>query len=176
MLSSAGELQPLTFYPIGGLLDADVFNGGFVDLNPAPGKWFDFQCGPNTRDTHGGTDTEIRGFDEQAIGVPVFAVSDGTIVFAQDGFPDMNVNGGVDGNIVGIDHGGGWVSWYFHLKNGSVAASVGEQVIAGQQIGQVGSSGNSFGPHLHFEVTQDGVPYEPFAGPCREGDSGWAID
>lgn len=174
--SAAGTPQPFTFYPMAGQLDGDVFNFFFVDLDPAPVTSIDFECGTNTRDTHGGIDTEIRSFDEQVIGVPVFAVLEGTVIFAQDGFPDMNVNGGTDGNIIGIDHGGGHVSWYFHLKNGSVAVSVGENVVAGQQIGQVGSSGNSFSPHLHFEVTQDGVPYEPFAGPCREGESGWSMD
>ena len=167
-------IQPLfAFFPIGGNGNKDTFHGGFVDLDATSPGFHDYNCTPFTYDGHAGCDTEIRSFGEQVIGVPVFAVLDGTVVFAQDGWPDMNVNGGVQGNIVGIDHGGGRVSWYYHLKNGSVAVSVSQVVKAGQQIGKVGSSGNSFGPHLHFEVLDNSVAYEPFAGPCRAGTSGF---
>lgn len=161
------------FYPMAGTGDRDIFHGGFVDLDPAIGTFHDYHCTPFTYDGHAGIDTEIRGFAEQTIGVPVFAVRDGQVVFAQDGWPDMNTGGGVQGNIVGIDHGMNRQTWYYHLKNGSVAVTVGQQVKAGEQIGMVASSGNSFGPHLHFESIDAAVVYEPFAGTCRGGPSGW---
>jgi len=168
-----GALPLLPFYPIGGNGYRDIFHGGFVDLDPGPG-FHDYNCMPFTRDTHAGIDSEIRSFGEQVIGVPVLAALDGMVVFAQDGWPDMNLNGGVQGNIVAIDHGGGWESSYWHLKNGSVSVSVGQQVRAGEQIGMIASSGNSFGPHLHFEIRDPSFePYEPFAGACRPGPSGW---
>lgn len=166
------------FYPMAGNIGADVMNGGFVDLDAAPGAFHDFACRPFTYDGHAGTDTGIRSFGEQFIGIPVFAARDGVVVFAQDGWPDTNVNGGVQGNIVAIDHGlvnGAHLeSQYYHLKKDSVAVSVGQQVKAGQQIGKVGSSGNSFGPHLHFQTMIDGQVAEPFAGPCGSADSGWS--
>jgi hypothetical protein len=60
------------------------------------------------------------------------------------------------------------------MKTSSVAVSVNQQVKAGQQIGLVASSGCSFGPHLHFQVMDSGNVFEPFAGACRAGLSGWA--
>ena len=59
---------------------------------------------------------------------------------------------GIVGNHVIIDHGDGEFSVYAHLKPGSVRVRVGERVAQGSQIGQVGSSGNSTEPHLHFQV------------------------
>jgi murein DD-endopeptidase MepM/ murein hydrolase activator NlpD len=59
---------------------------------------------------------------------------------------------GVAGNYVMIDHGNGEYSLYAHLKLGSVRVRGGDTVKAGQTIGQIGSSGNSSEPHLHFQV------------------------
>ncbi len=55
-------------------------------------------------------------------------------------------------NLVRIDHPGGLRTTYLHLKKGSVTVKPGDRVTAGQTIGQVGSSGKSSDPHLHFEV------------------------
>lgn len=59
---------------------------------------------------------------------------------------------GIIGNHVIIDHGNGEFSIYVHMKPGSVRVHAGDRVAQGQQIGQVGSSGNSTEPHLHFQV------------------------
>lgn len=161
------------FYPMAGNPGRDIFNGGFVDIMSASPSFADYACRPWTYDGHEGTDTEIRSFGEQFGGIPVFAARDGVVVFAQDGYPDTNIFGGVQGNIIAIDHGGGLETQYYHLKLNSVIVTVGQTVKAGQQIGMVGSSGNSFGPHLHFQTMLNGVVHEPFAGPCRAGPSGW---
>jgi murein DD-endopeptidase MepM/ murein hydrolase activator NlpD len=58
------------------------------------------------------------------------------------------------GRVVRIDHGDGYMTVYAHLSNFSVG--VGEQVNRGTQVGQLGSSGRSTGPHLHYEVRIDG--------------------
>lgn len=55
------------------------------------------------------------------------------------------------GNHVVIDHGGEY-SMYAHLKPGTVAVQIGQQVRAGDVIGGLGSSGNSTEPHLHFQM------------------------
>lgn len=58
-----------------------------------------------------------------------------------------------------IDHGGGLQSLYGHLS--AVVIGDGAPVDAGEVIGAVGSSGNSTGPHLHFEIDRNGVPEDP---------------
>lgn len=169
----AAALAPLIAYrAFGGNPYEDLFPGIFVDTDPTVGGYSDFHCSALTYDGHGGHDIGLRSFGEQVIGVPVFSVAAGTVVFVKDGFPDMNTQPGIDdGNYISIDHGGGQVAWYFHLKKGSVAVTVGQNVVAGQQIGAIGSSGYSYGPHLHFEVQQGGIPFEPMAGPCSQPQS-----
>lgn len=58
-----------------------------------------------------------------------------------------------------VDHGNGLSSLYAHLS--AVAVADGATVQAGQVIGAVGSTGNSTGPHLHFEIRRDGLPEDP---------------
>ncbi|MFQ5334950.1 MAG: peptidoglycan DD-metalloendopeptidase family protein, partial [Flavobacteriales bacterium] len=68
--------------------------------------------------------------------------------------------------------------WYGHMKNGSVTTkNIGETVAQGEYLGIVGSSGNSAGPHLHFEVyDKNSNLIDPFAGPCNNWNttSWWA--
>jgi murein DD-endopeptidase MepM/ murein hydrolase activator NlpD len=65
---------------------------------------------------------------------------------------------GITGNYVMIDHGKNEYSLYAHLKPGSVAVHLGDQVKAGDVIGKLGSSGNSTEPHLHFHVCDKSDP------------------
>ena len=164
---------PYVFYPQAGTLWDDLFLNNFVDLDPTSGIK-DFDCTNWTYDGHTGHDSGIHTFDEQAIGVPIFAALDGVVVDAHDGEYDMNTTwNNQPANYVVLDHGNNHRTYYWHMKKGSVAVSIGQYVTAGQQIGLTGSSGISTGPHLHFETHLSGKVYEPFAGPCRPGASAW---
>ncbi|MEV6414434.1 M23 family metallopeptidase [Kribbella sp. NPDC051718] len=59
------------------------------------------------------------------------------------------------GNYIVIDHGGGWTTYYFHLSSFSVGN--GAQVSQGQQVGVTGSTGNTTGPHIHYEQLYNGT-------------------
>ena len=92
-----------------------------------------------------------------ATGTPVGAAADGVVVLA-----GTNLVGGRPvgyGTYVVIAHGGGLYTLYAHLSQLSVVA--GEHVRAAQQIGLSGSTGNSTGPHLHFEVRLGSDPVDP---------------
>ena len=85
-------------------------------------------------------------------GTTVGAAGVGTTIFA-------GYNSGGYGNLVVIQHRLGFTSWYAHLS--SITTWVGEQVVGGTRIGYVGSTGNSTGPHLHFEVRRYDTPIDP---------------
>jgi hypothetical protein len=165
------------FFPQAGIHGKDLFISNFTDLNSSAGDTAieDWDCSDYTYDGHQGHDSLIRSFREQAIGVPVFAALDGVVVDTHDGEPDMNTvwSPANKANYVLIDHGGGYIAWYFHLRRGSVAVSPGQTVTAGTQIGLTGSSGFSNWPHLHLQTEKDGHWVEPSAGPCRTGESLW---
>ncbi|RFU21949.1 M23 family metallopeptidase [Geodermatophilus marinus] len=105
-------------------------------------------------------------------GAPVLSVADATVVVAVDGYadqvPDAPAPVGLeeaDGNHVVLDLGDGRYALYAHLAPGSVTVEPGDRVCRGQQIGRLGNSGSSSGPHLHFHVATgptldaDGLPY-----------------
>jgi len=84
-------------------------------------------------------------------GTPVFAPADGRVVEAgwKNGY----------GQTVVLDHGNGMTTRYGHLSKIEVAA--GEELRRGEQLGQVGSTGRSTGPHLHYEVRIAEMPVNP---------------
>ncbi|MCQ4088765.1 M23 family metallopeptidase [Saccharibacillus sp. JS10] len=65
------------------------------------------------------------------------------------------------GNTVIVDHGNGVWTLYGHIREGGIVVSPGQTVARGQKIAEVGSTGNSTGPHLHFEVRINGEPVNP---------------
>lgn len=86
-------------------------------------------------------------------GAAIVAVNGGKVTMA-------GWNGGY-GNCIVIDHGGGIASLYGHLS--SISVSAGATVSKGQQIGKVGSTGVSTGPHLHFEMLKNGSTTNPMS-------------
>ena len=89
-----------------------------------------------------------------ANGTPVIASRSGTVEVVQ------RSNSGY-GNMVLINHGDGYKTRYAHMISGSITVRVGDYVEAGRTIGRVGSTGNSTGPHLHFEVIYRGETQNP---------------
>jgi murein DD-endopeptidase MepM/ murein hydrolase activator NlpD len=85
-------------------------------------------------------------------GSPVYAADSGTVVFA-----GWNTAG--YGYLIVLDHGNGWRTYYAHLS--SVDVDCGDQVSRGGIIGATGSTGNSTGPHLHFEMLRFGLAINP---------------
>ncbi len=99
------------------------------------------------------TETNHRAIDiAGSLGNPVYAADDGVVVYA-----GWNNNG--YGNVVMIDHGNGFQTLYAHLESYNVAC--GYYALKGQVIGGLGTTGNSSGPHLHFEIRYNGVPQNP---------------
>ncbi len=86
-----------------------------------------------------------------AYGTPVYASAGGTVIHA-------SWSGGY-GKLIKVRHSNGYVSCYAHLS--SMLVSVGDRVTQGEQIGRIGSTGNSTGPHLHFEIRINGTPVNP---------------
>ena len=84
-------------------------------------------------------------------GTPVLAPAAGRVILAERLF--------VRGNAVILDHGNGVFSGYWHMQKLDVAA--GDHVVAGQELGEVGTTGMSTGPHLHWELRIDGVAVDP---------------
>lgn len=87
-------------------------------------------------------------------GSPIVAADSGYVVKASHGW-----NGGY-GSMVMVDHGNGFVSLYAHMN--MVYVRQGENVAKGEQLGTVGNTGRSTGPHLHFEIRQKGAARNPF--------------
>lgn len=101
-----------------------------------------------------GGGTELHQGIDLAVdtGTPVVATADGEVV--QSGFA------GDFGNLVQVDHGNGFATFYGH--NARLAVSVGQTVLKGQVIAYAGSTGRSTGPHLHYEVRKDGAAVDPW--------------
>jgi murein DD-endopeptidase MepM/ murein hydrolase activator NlpD len=109
--------------------------------------------------------------DYISYGQPVLAVAGGRIVAIQDGIEDNHpghvgaesfhlTRDNIGGNFVVLELGDGRYAQYMHLKPGSLRVKVNDFVRRGQLIAQVGSSGSSFEPHLHFQVTDTASPIE----------------
>jgi len=158
----------------------------YVDLNKQyPDQLLDYNCGDRTYDTqagynHQGTDIFSWPFPWYKLDnnqMEVIAAAAGTIIYKQQSNYDkscaFNSN---PWNAVYIQHADGSVAWYGHLKKNSLTSKEqGDAVEVGEFLGVMGSSGNSTGPHLHFEVyNADGKLIDPFYGSCNNTtDRSW---
>ncbi|WP_117883886.1 peptidoglycan DD-metalloendopeptidase family protein [Aureibaculum luteum] len=150
-----------------------------------PDKVQDYNCGTNTYDTssgynHSGTDIFTWPFSWYQMEnnlAEVVAAAPGEIVYKNDGQFDKSCasNSNASWNAIYVQHSDGSRTWYGHLKNGSLTTKgVGDTVTAGEFLGIIGSSGNSTGPHLHFEVYDSNSNLvDPFSGTCNNITSWW---
>jgi len=134
---------------VGATVNNATARGIALGLAPAPGK--SAQRAATTFLLHQGVDLLAT------TGTPVHAASDGTVVGAAP-------NAGY-GNWIRIQHSGNVATVYGHLSEFASGISAGVTVQRGQVIGFVGSTGRSTGPHLHFEVIDNGRAVDPMAFP-----------
>lgn len=149
--SSGGEVTPT---PV---------SGGYTW--PCPGFYHLTSLWNEDRNTYNHGAIDIGGGD--IWGAAVVAADGGTVVdtctYCTHNYPKAMTDncgcGGGYGNYVKIDHGNGKVTIYAHLT--TVAVSPGQTLSKGQVLGYVGTTGQSTGPHLHFECRLNGVRYNP---------------
>ena len=146
---------------------------GFVDHDPTTG-WTDYFCSGRTYNGHQGTDYFLwphswNMMDNEE--VAIVAAAPGIIIDKVDGFYDRQCAWlGQSWNAVYIMHDDGSQAWYGHMKSGSLTPKdIGNTVERGEYLGLVGSSGNSTGPHLHFQVMDvNNVVVDPYEGACND--------
>lgn len=119
---------------------------------PAPQNCFWLSQAYNPSRGHYGIDI-VSSDNGSCKGRPIVAVADGVVVLATYHWSW--------GYYVRVDHGDGVVTGYAHALKGSFRVNVGDYVRAGQQLSSIGTTGNSTGYHLHFEVWLDGTRVNP---------------
>ena len=140
----------------------------------------DWNCSSLMYSGHRGSDYGVGSFPGMYAGRDLVAVADGTVIATNDGEFDECTTGNCEGgggygNYVKLQHADGRYTYYAHMRIWTVAVSTGQNVSCGQHLGQVGSSGYSTGPHIHFEVRESNgsSQSDPFDGPCSYPPSYW---
>lgn len=174
---SKPNIKPGTMLIIpGGINPPPAWSGVTVDNNGLPGAhpnvgWLgQYECNPAAAIRAGGNwtlptgSTALSGYDWNPpthygvdfaghAGLPLQAADAGVIIYS--GWSDRGY-----GYVIVLDHGNGFLTLYAHMLPEGMAAC-GTVVDSGTQIGLMGSTGNSTGPHLHFEVRNSGSPINP---------------
>ncbi len=174
---------PDLIWPIDCELDKTCWIARYMDRKSGTGQG-DYRCGMRTQDNHKGTDIALSDFGAMKTGVAVHAAANGRVLALRNGMPDIVVTKERRakilkqgcGNVIIVGHGGGWRTRYCHLKKDSLLVKEGDIVVAGQPIAQVGLSGITEFPHLHFMLHRNvgGKPIDhidPFDSGLFEDDS-----
>ena len=134
-----------------GSAGASVVSGNGTFTYPCPGGYISSGFGYRTQPIAGAS-TNHKGIDfAAATGTPIYAAAAGTVISA--GYA------GNAGNLLVISHGNGLLTYYMHCN--AIYVSAGQKVSRGQNVAAVGTTGNSTGPHLHFQVMLNGTPVNP---------------
>ncbi len=135
----------------GGSAGAPVISGNGTFVHPCPAGYVSSTFGYRTQPIAGAS-TNHKGIDFAApTGTPIYAAAAGTVISA--GYA------GNAGNLLVINHGNGLLTYYMHCSK--IYVSAGQTVSRGQNVAAVGTTGNSTGPHLHFQVMLNGTPVNP---------------
>ena len=140
--------------------DCPVFEGsdGFMVTSP-----FGYRVNPinGYGEGHKGIDiTRWTGYSNVG---KITAFADGTVIGIKNSVPGVDTQNSwnSEGNYVVIKHKNGYVSKYFHLKKDSIKVYIYEEVKEGQVIADMGTTGNSTGYHLHFQLEYNENPIDP---------------
>lgn len=174
-------IKPVYFdLPIDCDVGTDCWVMNYVDFDPDDETQTDPACLARTYDGHKGTDFALLDGVALAQGVDVLAAADGTVSRLRDSEKDawhtpdeldaIRENQKECGNGIFIDHGNNISTVYCHLRQGSVVVKRGQEVKRGDKIAQVGLSGMTEFPHLHFGIINKGKVMDPFTGQDNEGD------
>lgn len=168
--------SPPTFrLPLACTLGETCWVMNYPDVGPAgDDKQTDHACLSRTYDDHKGTDFAIADEATMKRGIDVLAARDGTVMRVRDSETDRwPAQSDLEetkkakkecGNAVLIDHGDGWQTMYCHMKRGSVVVKPNQKITAGAKLGQVGLSGLTEFPHLHFGLIHKDKVIDPFTG------------
>lgn len=188
----AGAAQAVTYtFPLRmapGLPDHAGFRvSAFADHNPVAVQVLDYNGGSRTYDGHHGTDYALWPFSWNKVNVgevQAVAAATGTIAYMANVDPtDRNpCDGGSNNdawNYVALAHADGRLTIYGHMRYNSLTTKgIGQTVAQGEYLGTAASSGNSSGPHLHFEMRYGSFSnvewIDPYAGPNSQPGSLWA--
>ncbi len=169
VVSPALAQSPRLSVPIACDLGVDCFVQNFVDIDPG-GSVRTADCGHASYDGHKGTDFRLLNVNASA---DVLASAPGTVKAVRDTMPDRLViskedkalvDGKECGNGIVVAHMDGWETQYCHIRQGSVAVTVGDKVARGQKLGEVGYSGFAAFPHVHLSLRREGQVVDPFLG------------
>ena len=160
--------------PLKCTLGQDCFVQHHVDTQGGS-KASDHTCGSLSYNDHRGTDIRIKTLKDMEVGVPVIAAADGVVGNLRRGIKDQyfsNYNKAKRkeifqiglGNVVILNHGNTWSTFYAHLKQGSIVVEKGQRIRKGDVLGYVGMSGLTDFPHLHFDIRHRNRTIDPFTG------------
>jgi murein DD-endopeptidase MepM/ murein hydrolase activator NlpD len=107
----------------------------------------------------------ILGFSRMHQGVDFGAPEGSPVLAAADGVVTQAGRDGGYGNLLRIRHAGGWATGYAHLMAFAPGVAAGAPVLKGEVVGFVGQTGLATGPHLHYEVSLNGVKLDPMTTP-----------
>jgi hypothetical protein len=182
----AEEPVPVFELPVDCTVGKDCFVQQYFDHDPAATA-SDYNCGNRSYDGHDGTDFRLPSLAAQRAGVRVLAAASGVVYSVRNDMPDQSfsdvnaaaVSGRECGNGVVVNHEGGWTSQYCHMAKGSLSVAAGDLVESGQPLGNVGLSGMTQFPHLHFAVRNGDNKLDPFsrgdnAAECKAQKGLWS--
>jgi murein DD-endopeptidase MepM/ murein hydrolase activator NlpD len=153
-------------WPLDGVVGKDWVVANYVD-HDGSSNVRDYNGGTRTYDGHLGTDIAIPSFRFMDRGTPVHAIAPGVVEAMQDGMFDRNTafdqNCTLVPNYVYVRQLDGRLGEYLHFRKNSIVVAVGQHIEPGDLLGQVGSSGCSESPHVHFELYDTkGALLDPF--------------